>query len=465
MKAGGESPSHSRYGDVMTEGKEPLVWGTNAVVLKSPWSGSPSLEDLLSDHEHTIVLDRFYRVGGFNRPATPTECRVAHNSDALYVVFRCGEPDMSFPYANLDKSLWPVADWHSLHGLPSAANNWPPNPDEVDFLIQSDAGVPSYYQFAATPQGLSFGCERQLSFSTDVAADAAAAARDSSVIVSNVEGFEATVTRGTDEWLVFFEIPWQTLGGKPKSYFGFLPMRTRWRDGEFCSPVAFDINEAMPVDLLIETYFSGAAQVRDSQSSLCQLPSGILRWQRPAVLTYPNVDTCQQIWQMESSLSTPTDKNNLAQRLYLTERWMGLMMLEGFTPLPGAWDSLLKNNLTLALFRQKVNAALQKNDPEQAYRLLDTYLGQLDKMSRWWYADGSPGDILKDAWTPVTSAESLEVQGGTLLMRCKAGGHQVDLRLALPKTGGIRIYGSEEGYWRPDSLLPLKATQTPGSCS
>ena len=50
-------------------------------------------------------------------------------------------------------------------------------------------------------------------------------------------------------------------------------------------------------------------------------------------------------------------------------------------------------------------------------------------------------------------------------MRCVAGGHKVDLRLVLPKTGGIRIYGSEEGYWRPDSLLPLKVTQTSGSCS
>jgi alpha-glucosidase (family GH31 glycosyl hydrolase) len=411
-----------------------------------------------------MVLDRFYRVGGFDRPVTPTECRVTYNSDALFVVFRCGEPDMSFPYSNLDKNLWPV-DWHSLHGLPSEANNWPPNPDEVDFLIQPDASVPSYYQFAATLQGLKFGCNRLLSSSTDVAADVAAAARDSSAVVSNVEGFEVIVTRRTDEWLVFFEIPWQVLGGKPKSYFGFLPMRTRWRDGEFSSPVAFDINEAMPVDLLIETYFSGTAEVRDSQSSLCQLPSGILRWQRPAVMTYPGIDTCRQIWQMESSLTTLTDKGNLAQRFYLAERWMCLMMLEGFTPLPGAWESLLENNLTLALIRQRVNAALLKNDPAQAYRLMDTYLSQLDTMSRWWYADGSPGDILTDAWTPVTSAESLEVQGSTLLMRCKAGGHEVELRLVLPATGGVRIYGSDEGYWRPADLLPLKATQTPGSCS
>ncbi len=470
LKAGGESPSHSRYGDVMTEGKGPLAWGTNAVVLKSPWSGSPSLDDLLSDHEHTVVLDRFYRVGGDNRPATPAECHVAYNSDALFVAFRCGESDMSFPYANLDTDLWRSANWHSLHGLPSASNNWPPYPDEVDFLIQPDPGAPSYYQFAATPQGLKFGCERQLSSSTDVAPDAAAAARRSPEIANKIEDFEATVISKTGEWLVFFQIPWQALGGKPKSYFGLLPMRTRWRDGEFSSPVAIDFNEGMPVDLLIETYFSGGAKVQDSLSSLCRLPSGILRWQSPALLTYPGADTCRQIWQMESSLTTPTDKNNLAQRLYLTQRWVDLVTQEGLVLYlrasidPRGWD-ILKSDMTLPLIRQKVNAALQKDDPGQAYQLLDTYLSQLDKLSRWWYADGSPGDILTDVWTPVTSAESLEVQGSTLLMRCKAGGHQVDLRLALPKTGGIRIYGSEEGYWRPDDLLPLKATQTPGSCS
>ncbi len=470
LKAGGESPSHSRYGAVMTEGKGPLAWGTNAVVLKSSWSGSPSLDDLLSDHEHTMVLDGFYRVGGDNRPATPTECRIAYNSDALFVVFRCGEPDMSFPYANLDADLWRSANWHSLHGLPSASNNWPPYPDEVDFLIQPDVGVPSYYQFAATPQGLKFACNRLLSSNTDVAADVAAAARRSSEVANKIEAFEATVIRKTGEWLVFFQIPWQTLGGKPKSYFGFLPMRTRWRDGEFSSPVAIDFNEGMPVDLFIETHFSGDAQVQDSQSSLCRLPSGILRWQSPALLTYPGADTCRQIWQMESSLTTPTDKSNLAQRLYLTQRWVDLVTQEGLVLYlrasidPRGWD-ILKSDMTLPLIRQKVNAALQKNDPAQAYQLLDTYLSQLDKLSRWWYADGSPGDILTDAWMPVTSAESLEVQGSALLMRCMAGSHEVELRLVLPATGGVRIYGSEEGYWRPDDLLPLKVTQTSGSCS
>jgi alpha-D-xyloside xylohydrolase len=303
-----------------------------------------------------------------------------------------------------------------------------------------------------------------LSSNSDETPDEAAAARRSSVRVTNVEAFQASVTRRTNEWLVFFRIPWDALGGKPKSYFGLLPMRTRWRDGEFSTPVAFDINEALPVDLLIEAHLSGTARVGDAQDSLCQLPSGILRWQRTPALIYPNLDTCRQIWQLESSLSTPTDKNNLAQRLHLTQCWMDLMMLEGFTPLPLAQGNWV-NDLRLPRVRQKVNAALQKNDLPQAYQLVDTYLGQLDKLSRWWYADGSPGDILKNEWKPVTRADSLEVQGQTLLMKCVAGGHPVDLRLALPTTGGVRIYGNDQGFFKPEQLLPLTVKQSSGSCT
>ena len=449
--------------EVVANEERQLAWGVNAIVLKSPWTSSPTLDGLLSDQEHTLALSRFYRAGGQSGPVTPTECRIAYSGEALFVVFRCEENNLSYPYANLDTKYWRNADWYSLHGLPSA-NIWPPYPDEVDLLIQPDSSISSYYQFAATLQGLNFGCERSLSPNMNTSADEAAAAGHSSIRVSKVEEFEANVSKGTREWLAFFRIPWQTLGGKPKSYFGFLPMRTRWRDGEFTSPVAIGFLEGLPVDLLIETHFSDAARVENPQSSLCRLPSGMLRWQRPAVLTYPESEILHQIWHMESSLSTPADINNMGQRLFLTQRWMDLMMLEGFTPWPRSWG-ILNNNLVLAFFRQRMNGAFQRNDPGEAFQLLDSYLSKLDKMSRWWYADGSPGDILKNEWKPVTNADSLEVQDKTLLMRCMAGGHEVDLHLALPQTGGVRVYGSAQGYWRPADLLPLIATQSSGSCA
>lgn len=428
-------------------------WGTNAVVLKSPWSGRPSMDDLLEDREHSLSMNQFYRVGGEDRPATPTDCRIAYNSNTLFVLFRCDEHDMSFPVG------FQEANWYSLAGLPSGSDSWPPFPDEVDLLIQPDVNSQSYYQFAMTLDGSKFGCQRLLTSHRDAAPDQGVA-----VHVSKVNAFDARLVKTTEEWLAFLEIPWETLGGKPQSYFGLLPMRTRWRDGEYSSPVAIDFFESLPVNLLIETHFSDTVRVQEPHTSLCQLPSGIHRWHRPAVLSYPDIETLHHVWRMESSLTRPTDLNSLEQRLDLTQRWIDVLTLEGFTFLP-ATGSIVQDNMTPALLRQNINAVLRTNAPSQACRLLDTYLHKLHAASTDWFADGSPGDILEDQWEPVTKASSLEFKGSVLLMRCEAGSHVVELNLALPKTGGIRLFTNDEGYFKPDALLPPNTTQTSRSFS
>ena len=198
-----------------------IVWGTNAVLLRAPWERVPAIDEMLADREHSATISQYYRAGGEDRPATPTECLIGYSDDALFIMCRCTEDDMSFPYANLDADLWREANWHSLNGLPSAANNWPPNPDEVDILIQPDTAIPSYYQFAATPQGLKFGCNRELSISTEISADEAAAERHSSARIREVDEFQVAVARRDTEWLVSFQIPWKTLGANqgPNSAF------------------------------------------------------------------------------------------------------------------------------------------------------------------------------------------------------------------------------------------------------
>ena len=436
-----------------------LPWGVNSVVLKPPWSVLPSMEDLLLDQDHTVVLNRFYRDGGQNLPATPTECRLGWNSDALLVVFRCAENNLSFPVVPRDAWEW----YEQINARKYSDALFP---DQVDVLIQPDMASPSYYQFAVTPDGKKLGCSRQAGTNY---------APGTEVLANKVDAFEAQVTRRTNEWLVFFRVPWAAVGGRPKACFGVLPIRTRWRDGEVSSPVAFDfmdeVNSTMKsglkdtpaVDLFIETRFAGPA-VEPARTDLCRLPSGVLRWQRPAVLSYPDVETRQQIWQMQLSLGTPTDTNNLARRLYLTRCWTDLLSLEGFTGLPRAWSATL-DNLMPYLVRRQINAALRADTAEHACQILDVYLGKLDKVSRWWYADGSPGDILSAEWTPLTSVESLDVRRDTLCMRCQAGGHHVDLNLTRPSTGGVRLFGTAQGYFKPAGLLPLNTSRTAGACS
>jgi alpha-glucosidase (family GH31 glycosyl hydrolase) len=438
-----------------------LAWGTNTLFLKSPWSKSPPLDDLLADQEHTVAVHSFYRAGGENRPATPTEWRVAYSRDTFFVIFRCQEDNLSFPAANHEM------DWYAMDGSPAGSElstpvSSPPFPDEVDFFLQPDMSVPFCYQFAATLEGEQFACERLLRFKFDES-ETEDEDMTPALCLSKISAFEANVTRRKKEWLAFFQIPWKTLGGMPKSYFGLLPLRTRWRDGEFTSPVAIDFVEQMPADLFIETHLMGASEAT-CKTSLCRLPSGTLRWQRPAEMLPPDSETLQQIWRMESSLSTPTSMNTLGQRLYFTQRWMDLLALEGFDFLPGT-GTIVKDNLTPCVIRQKINAALRENAAWRACQLLDSYMSRLDQASRDWFADGSPGNILKDEWTPVTGVDNLEVKGTALLIRCLAGGHPVDFQLVLPKTGGIRIFGKEEGYFKPADLLPLKATQSSNSCS
>lgn len=98
------------------KGESPhLVWGTTAVNLGPAWANSPSLDALLADQQSTLSLKRFYRAGGENIPATPTECRVAYldyTYDAAIKSHKTGIPLMrampvAYPY---ETALASIAD-------------------------------------------------------------------------------------------------------------------------------------------------------------------------------------------------------------------------------------------------------------------------------------------------------------------------------------------------------------------
>ena len=436
---------------------ENLVWGTSAIRLRSPVTGSPSLHDLLTDNSNSVSLNHFYLAGGENRPATPTECRIAYDRDHLFVVFRCHENNLSFPAVSQG------ADWYSLLHSPSEQDSG--FPDKVDLFIQPDMRERAFYQFAATMDGLSFACWHGLRNARNETAQAGEDPNTRiSSYVSKIRAFTATVSRGTNEWIVFFSIPWKTLGGKPSDYFGLLPVRTRWRVGEVSSPVAMDFDERPPVDLFIETHFAGTAPVAESETSLVTLPSGTLRWQRPALLSYPGHDIIGQIWEMQQSLAKPTNTNNFAQRVYVVQRWMDLLTLEGFNFRPGT-GAIVTHEMEPQVLRRNLNTALRNKGILSACELLDAYLKKLDKISRQWFADGSPGDILRDEWKASSKVGAITSSGDVLSLHCLADNRPVDLHISLPQSGGVRIYNDREGYFKPASLLPLHAAQSANSYS
>ncbi len=423
------------------------AWGVSAMTLKPGYSVNPSADELLTNEANTISLNRFYRAGGTGLTSQSSECRVAYDTNDLFVIFRCAESDLSFAAKNHN------ANWYSLLDTP-----WDQDsdfPDSVSLFIRPDVNHSYYYQFAVTKEGSIFGCKRQLgSFSEDDD-------QESRVRVQKVADFTATVLSGTNEWTVLLRIPWSTIGGKATNDFGLLPIRTRWRNGEVSSPVAFDFTERPPMDLFIETHFSGGPGIQVYPDTLCRLPSGILRWQNPALLSYPDSETVRQIWHMEQSLNEPTTQDNLGRRLYLTRRWTDMMSLEGFDFRTGR-GSIVKENMDLYAVRRQVNAALQKSDIQGACRALDVYLHELDGVSRRWFADDSPGDI--GHWDTISGVNGMETRNNVLLLHCLAGGHPVDLHLSLPRSGGVRLYAGTEGFFKPEAVLPIKVPSSSNGC-
>jgi len=423
-----------------------LTWGVSALTLKPDWTGSPALSDILTNQSHTVALNQFYRAGGANQATTPTECLITSDPENLLVVFRCSESNLSWPATNQP------GNWYSL--LRSPVEQDSTFPDKVDCFIKPDLNQDSFYEFTATLNGLKFGVKCKSHPAP--AAKAEDDPENGSSSVTKVNDFEATVTTQAGEWIVFFKIPWKTLGGRPADSFGFLPERTRWRDGEISSPVAVGFDERPPADLFIETHFAGGPATAATPTSLCQLPSGALRWQRPAWLNYPDPETLRQIWGMQQSLNHPTDKDNLARRLYLTQRWIDLLTLEGFSFSVGS-GSIVPHDLKPYALRRSINHDLQKGNLDRAAYLLDDWLNTMNGVSRKWFADGSPGDILTGEWQPVSRIESAEIKDNVLFLHGLAADHPVELQLSLPETGGVRLHGPNQGYFQPDKLLPLSS--------
>jgi alpha-glucosidase (family GH31 glycosyl hydrolase) len=433
-------PGHAAIGG--HAGVRPTVscsWGVGTATV-GPVSGAGALED---GGASVLTLERFYRIGGENIPSTPSECRLAYDKDSLFVFFRCGEPDSAYP------AIRQPGDWYRLEATPVEQDAV--FPDKVEVFIRPDGDGPVCYHFAVTRDGQSFGMRETLDRSGDSPRQA-----------EKTGDFRGTVRVRAREWTVLIGIPWAAIGGRPKGYFGIVPLRTRWRTQEVSSPVALGFEDRRPDDLYMETTLGPHPEIHGTTGILDTLVSGVVRWQRPARLDYPAPDILRQIWALQQALAGPTTgSGNLAPRIALTQQWTDLLQLEGFN-FGATTGSIVPEDLFPDVLRRRVNGALRKRETGKACGMLDTYLHRLDTVSRRWFADHSPGDIRQDGWSPVDKALGLEVKDSTLAVRCMAGGHVIVFHLAFPATGGVRLWAGEKGFFNPVTRLPLTVQKGEG---
>jgi alpha-glucosidase (family GH31 glycosyl hydrolase) len=419
------------------------VWGVGSMRLGVARKNPVGMEDMLND-KNILSLKQFYRIGGEDIPATPTECKITYTADTLYVMFCCKENNMDFTATGHNE------DWFSL--LVSPVEQDAAFPDKVDLFLSADMSGAAYYHFSATIDGQKFGSKINDQQELQDADGSITKRRN-----EKISGFGTIVTKRKEqgEWIAMMSIPWKTIGGKP-SYFGLTPVRTRWRNSEVSSPVALSFSDRpVATDLFIETHFGIKPHIDVIDRVLCRLPSGALRWQRPVLSIYPDMKTKKEIRKLQESLHQPTTGKNLSERLTLIQDWVTLMELEGFN-FGSTRGSLPEEDMYLFQERKDVNRELLKNDIDKTCRLADDYLKKLDKVSRQWFADGSPANILLQEWTFLNEVSEIKTGDSVVTIRCKAGEYIVNLYLSMPGTDGIRLYSDKQGFFNADNLRKLQ---------
>lgn len=398
-----------------------LPFSANVKAVAEPPSGSSeqfgvtSLTLGGSGKQHSVRLRRFLRAGGFPQ-VTPTSTIVWWDYTFLHVEFLNTEPDPRYK------------------GNPGLAkpNKYPGNgrfelsayPDAVYVYYRPSWSDNKVYEFAVDSSGM-----------------------------RSDEGYEVEVKRLPGRWTAHFKIDWKLVGGRPiENAFGLNMIRSRGQSSEVLSPVALDQTLKLSPDLLMFTQFGDESASRTAQGILCTLPGGDRRWQLPTHLAAPSAQECEELWQQQSVLDTPTTSQNIDRRVHLAQRLYDILVLEGFSfHTDGSNWRVMPGEFYPHEARIAVNRALTAGDLKPACATLDIFLGQLDRAVRRWFADESPCNIRSDQWVAVTDLSQAEQDGDELRLNATVGKLQASLWIS-ECNGAIRIRNANKGLFEPQQV-------------
>lgn len=422
----------------MKSRRSPIEWGVSSLTLGPAASHPPILSPSSTAGRGGAVLDRFFRIGGDDTAVTPTEAHLAWDMRALYVLFRCTEPNSRYrppyrgPYHGQDYLPLNVpADMVVLHLRPSWADDTP-----FFMVTVHSSGDASALRFAAHPY--------------------------ESQPPEALAGCETSFLREDGAWLVRMAVPWSVVG-QPVAPFGLNLFRFRGQSSEILSPVALDSRSYPAPDLFMEVTLGGEPGAHVLAGALVTLPSGARRWQRAGRLAPLERDELEAIWKLQQSLAQATVPETLAERLHVVQRWLDLMVLEGFNFRPnsgGGWVPRRGEHLPHEA-RSKINRALRSGDVPAACTVLDALLAQLNRVSRRWFADGSPGNLRTEEWTALDAVEDISVGEREVRLYARAGERRVVLNLSCPVGGGLRVHADQRGFFNPESSDALCVDRTP----
>ncbi len=384
-------------------------WGVSAFTFGPPGAGN------------AVELRRFLRAGSFPE-VTPTQAKLWWDGNLLHAEF-------------LNTELDPL-----YHGNPGLAKpiHYPGNerfeisayPDAVYVQFRPDWKSGETFLFAADSSG-----------------------------ACNQSGLEVDIARQPGEWRAHLRIPWALAGGRPEGVeFGINLARSRGQSSEVLSPVVLDQTLILPPDLLMSASFGKQTAVWSAAGFLIALPDGTRRWQLPAQLIWPTTQERQKLWQDQKDLKQPTTQETLSERVWLAQRLYDMLVLEGFSfHTDGSNWQVDPGEFYPHEARIAVNQAFCDGDTRRACAVLDTYLHQLDRVTRRWFADASPGNICAKEWVPVMAMGEPQREGNEIRLNGTAGRHPFSVWLSFCN-GAVRLRNQYSGFFQPEQADPFTMT-------
>lgn len=388
-------------------------------VRLGPPAGHPPVTD--SDWNAGVVIDRFLPANAENRQTTATSASLVWDDTALYVSFRCADPDPVYR----DGVRVRRSDRVVVGIVPEGGSQQ----DLLEFQVDQN-GVASVHR---ADQQVDWG------------------------------GASARIDDG--QWTAEFRIPWSEIGPKPQTRFLLQLSRVRGLTGEVLSPSAVDYHDGpmttqrlkAATDEFMEVHTEGAKGIVQAGSGLITLPSGIRRWERTAAMKRATIEERREIARLQDELERrKTTASNLAQRVRLAEVWYDLLAQEGFSFHydSGTWI-LEPGELDPWTARHEFNDRLARNDVAEACLVLDGLLQHFNRVSNSWFADGTPGDVQDSAWIPLRAINSISQSGDEVVLHGQTDRGELELSVAFPSMGGMRIHGPVKGFFS-SSLSPIQ---------
>lgn len=406
--------------------------------LGTPVKKAPGTVYRPEEWESAAFTDVFASAGG-REPVSYTQLQMMWDRKCLYLRVVCRENSERVPRFSDDDPL---------------CLRWMDRRDRVEIALSSGSfGRRDYAVFHADSSGAS-AARTELGM-TYYGGDHAIlndyyTEKNEAVITEIPAGeYVCAVTSARECWQVFFAVPWALFGGFPEERFYFQVYRKKNQTSEVLSLSPLDLNENydsrfdFDPETFVECTLNGTRDVSCATSACVILGSGIMHWQRPAVLRWPSANERAAILELQNTAS-PTTRDNLSDRIVTVQQWQDVLMLEGLDFFPNARCENSFEKVDPWVQRRLCNEALRRGDTAAACHEIDVLIDYFRTLTAWWYADHTLGNADEGSWTGFEMLKSVSDEGDRILL-CFEHGSRTCSAVLIPLDSGFRFFTGEKG--------------------